>query len=463
MPEVGVSTDLALPPSSWNATAMGKVEFAIGADGTGVAYRDLGGYGPAIVYVTGAFEPVELADEDPTYRRFLDGLVAIGRTIMLDRRGIGASDDPDWEQSIDEQWADDVITVMDAAGVVDATLVTYNFGSLAAVVAAATQPDRVQRLVLLNPVPADDESREALTAFMREIQGAFERDVDVGEHMLRVTHPSRADEPGFREFWDRAGRAGASASTVQRIQRNRADVDFDYQGWVARVESPTLVMYRKDAVPDLVAGHGALVAALSDATLVRLSGADISPMAGDVDEVVAEISRFVLGEYRAAAPERQMLAVLFTDLVGSTEQLVGAGDARWRSVLDRHDQVVKAALGRHGGRLVKTTGDGILATFDGASRALDGAIALRAALGELGLGVRMGVHVGEVELRGDDVAGVAVHAAARIMGQASAGEVLTSNVVPILSAGGNHGFDPRGKIALKGFDDDWEVYALAGN
>jgi class 3 adenylate cyclase len=193
---------------------------------------------------------------------------------------------------------------------------------------------------------------------------------------------------------------------------------------------------------------------------VDVGGRDYHWLGDDVDSLLAEISRFVTGESLLPTPERELCAVVFTDLVGSTERATALGDTLWKSTIERHDDEIARAVAHNGGRVVKTTGDGVLATFPSASRALRAVQRIRARLGHDDLHVRAGVHVGEVERRGDDVAGIAVHIAERVTRLAGAGEVLTTASVPIAAAGTAYRFEPVGDHALKGIPGSWDLYRV---
>jgi class 3 adenylate cyclase len=160
-------------------------------------------------------------------------------------------------------------------------------------------------------------------------------------------------------------------------------------------------------------------------------------------------------------PDRILATVMFSDIVSSTERAVELGDRQWRDILDRHDEMVRKELTAHGGREIKATGDGFLALFDAPARAIRCAVALRDALGTLGIHVRIGIHTGEVELRGTDVGGIAVNIGSRVTASASDGEVVVSSTVRDLVAGSGIGFVNRGEQALKGVPERWRLFAVA--
>jgi class 3 adenylate cyclase len=199
---------------------------------------------------------------------------------------------------------------------------------------------------------------------------------------------------------------------------------------------------------------------IPNATMVELDGEDFFPFMGDVDAVLGEIADFVVGERRLPPPERLLAAVMFTDLVGSTERAVSEGDAKWKSMLDRHDAAVRAAVGRCGGSVVKTTGDGVLALFPSTGGALNAARRLPSHLAADDLQVRIGVHVGDIDRRGDDVSGLAVNIAARVMALAPDGDIAVTASVVAAMAGQAATFESMGSHELKGIPGEWELFQV---
>jgi class 3 adenylate cyclase len=199
---------------------------------------------------------------------------------------------------------------------------------------------------------------------------------------------------------------------------------------------------------------------MADARFVELAGEDHWPWITDPDEIVDEVEEFLTGERHEREPDRALATVLFTDIVGSTERATALGDRRWRDLLEQHDRLVRHELGRHRGREVKTTGDGVLATFDGPARGINCARAICAQVRPLGIEVRAGLHTGECELRNGDVGGIAVHIGARVAGMAGPGEVLVSGTVKDLVVGSGLAFTDRGTHSLKGAPGEWRLYAL---
>ena len=436
----------------------GAVQFARTDDETHVAYRILDA-DPAcdaprdLVLVAGGFFPLDVYEDDPGFARLLDGLRGLGRVITFDRRGVGLSDPvSDWDRPVLDQWADDLAAVVEAADAHEAVVVSIEGWGVASRF-VARRSERVGHFVLYDPSTVPDDQWEAyradrLSSMMANLRGEADA--------LETMAPSRAADPTFREWYERAGRAGASPASAQRMWQSVMS-SHPREHLLDQVAVPTLVLHRPEnpfAHADLLDHLGSL---LPDATIVEVPGRDVFAFVGDVDALVAEIANFLVGERRLPPPQRLLAAVLFSDLVGSTETAVSLGDARWKALLDRHDAAVRAAVGRCGGTVIKTTGDGVLALFPSASGALDSAKRFRAQLVGDDLRVRVGIHVGEVDRRGDDVSGIAVNVAARVMSHAQDGRIAVTTSVVAAMAGQPAEFEPAGSHALKGIPGEWEL------
>lgn len=439
---------------------MAGVEYAVAKDGTHLAFRVLDrDPGQAsehdIVMVTGGLIPMEVFEEDPGIVRLLDGLRSIGRVIVFDRRGVGLSDPiTDWERPVLEQWTDDLAAVIGASGARQAVVFAWDGFGIATRL-AADRPDDLARLVLFQPMGGDDKRWKAWLT--ERITGVWntERDEDV----LAQIAPSRARDPSFREWYERAGRVGASPATAARIWESV--IRSDAEQTMHRVLAPTLVVHRPNSTYVAPEAVHSVTEALAHATEVEIDGEDHWPFVGDVDAVVAEVAEFTIGERRVPPPDRVLAAVLFTDLVDSTRRAADLGDAGWKALLERHDRAVRRAISRGGGRVVKTTGDGVLALFPSAGVAVRAAHRVRDDLLADDLRVRVGIHVGDVDLRGDDVSGLAVNIAARVMAKAGTGEVAVTSSVVAATAGQVATFEPIGAHELKGIPGSWELFRLA--
>ena len=430
-----------------------------------IAYQVLGD-GPDLVATLGAFGHVDLQWEDPGTAVFLRRLASFSRLILFDRRGTGASDPlpepmpPPWET-----YAEEVAAVMDAAGSRRAALMatTAEAGPMA-LFFAATRPERTSALVLGNAsakyVAADDypigippERVEAIISRVEDTWGTAEP--------ITTAIPSRAGDERFRRWVARMQRSMASPRTVHVVLRALFEVDV--RPLLPLVRAPTLVLHRRD-FPLLPLEHGRYLAEhLPNARLVELPGAD-GPLMWETPELtLGLIEEFLTGVKGTVPASRVLATVLFTDIVASTERAANLGDRRWRELLQVHDDLGTRLVEQWGGRVVKSTGDGLLATFDGPGRAIACASALRDQLADIDLPIRAGLHAGEVELRdGDDVGGIAVHIAARIMAEAGPGEVVVSRTVRDLVAGSDLLLEDRGTRQLKGVDGDWQLFTVPG-
>jgi class 3 adenylate cyclase len=273
-----------------------------------------------------------------------------------------------------------------------------------------------------------------------------------------VYAPSLAHRVGFQEWWGRAARRGASPGTA--LAFNLVTFSADMRWCLPSVTCPTLVFSRMETFAS-TSEHGRYLAEhITGARLVTLPGVDMLPWAGEFDVLCDEIEEFVTGERSTHAPTRTLATVMFTDIVDSTVRAAAVGDRQWRGVLDGFDVNVERLLARHDGILVKTTGDGVLARFSAPAQAVRCAVAMVAAAQASGLALRAGLHAGEVELRGDDIGGLAVHIASRVTGMAGSDEVLVTGTVRDLVVGSGIVFDDRGRHNLKGVPDEWQVLAV---
>lgn len=436
----------------------GGVQYAVGEEGTHLAYRVLEPEPPCanppdLVFISPGLVPVEIFEEEAGLTRLLDGLRGLGRLTVFDRRGIGLSDPiTDWQRPVLDQWADDLATVINALDLHNVVIISsegYGIGSRF----VAQHPERVAQIVIYDPFITPEEDWE-------EVSGRWFDDVIAnlgGERdLLEFMAPSRANDPTFRDWYDRAGRMGASPATARRVWDSvQASRPGDHR--LDQITVPTLVLHRKD---NPIAPKGTvsyLLEQIPDATCAEVDGADAFMFAGDVDPLIGEIADFVVGERRVPPPQRLLAAVMFTDLVGSTARAASLGDAQWKALLDRHDTATRAAVGRTGGTVVKTTGDGVLATFPSATAALTAAMRLQTHLADDDLQIRVGLHVGEIDRRGDDISGLAVNIAARVMSLADDGGVAVTAPVVAALVGQATKFESMGSHELKGIPGTWDL------
>jgi class 3 adenylate cyclase len=427
-----------------------------------IAYQVLG-EGPRDLVITGA-ESIDVAWEDPGVALFLRSLASVFRLILFDRRGTGASDPPPsdplppWESH-----AEELAAVLDEVGSERAAILAEIDTTPAAIFFAATRPGRTSALILVHAsakyVASDDypigiprEVAEALVAQVDQLWGT--------DAMAAMYVPSRAGDERFRRWWAKLLRTGASPQTAARALL-RTVLEVDLRPLLPLIQAPTLVLHRREfPVPPVEHAHF-LVEHIPDARLLELPGADMSVIWDRPELALDVIEEFLTGVRPVPEPKRVLATVLFTDIVGSTERATRLGDRRWRELLTVHDELARRLIEEFGGQLIKTTGDGILATFDGPGRGIRCAAALRDELRSIGLQIRVGLHAGEVELRDGDVGGVAVHIAARVMAAASPGEVVTSRTVRDLIVGSDIAVEDRGEHVLKGIDGSWQLYAVS--
>lgn len=426
-----------------------------------IAYQQLGDGGFDLVYVPGFVSHVEVFQQEEHIRRHVFGLASFSRLLFFDKRGTGMSDPWEGAPTLDERM-DDIRAVMDHTGVEHASIFAVSEGGPLALLFAATYPERVEALVLYGTGarfvqgdgyphgPTLDEV-EAYIPLLQEGWGV------VSPGSLALAAPSMMDDHEFVQEWARARRIAASPKMAAEILRLNCKIDV--RDILATIHVPSLVVHRSGDgfVP---VEHGRYLAEhLPNGRLVELDGVDHMPFI-DADEITAEAEEFLTGHRSAPEPDRALATVLFTDIVGSTERAASEGDARWRSLLDRHDASARREVLRFGGRVVKSTGDGILATFDRPTRAISAARAVVEAVQAVGLDIRAGLHTGEIELRNDDVGGLAVHIGARVGGLAGSGEVLVSSTVKDLVVGSGLQFEERGAHELKGVPGEWRLFAV---
>jgi pimeloyl-ACP methyl ester carboxylesterase len=443
-----------------------ETRYAMSGD-VAIAYRVFGDGPVDLVHTPGSVSNVELLWDQPLFARYTDRIASFTRLIVFDKRGTGLSDRVKKIATLEER-ADDIRAVMDAAGLERAVIMGASEGGPMAVVFAATHPTRTRGLILYGSSARstwapDYPWRITLEEYRREIAAEERSPTPMSEawarESLKVLMPSVADDDELVRWWAMFTRMSISPGAL--LDLARMNMEINVTDVLPTVRVPTLVIQRAD---DRViqAGEGRYVAErIPGARYVELPGADHVPVAGDTESVIREIERFVAalpdGE---PEPDTVLATVLFTDIVDSTATAAELGDRRWRELLQRHHDAVRRELMRHRGREVDTAGDGFFATFDGPARAIRCACAVTRAVGELGIGVRAGVHTGECELLDDKVAGIAVSIGARVAARAGAGEVLVSSTVKDLVAGSGIQFVDRGVAELKGVPGEWRVYAV---
>jgi class 3 adenylate cyclase len=355
---------------------------------------------------------------------------------------------------------------MDATGSERSVVVAPGLGAASGITLAARHSERVANLVIVNGAArliSTPDYPYGLTPnlFASLLRSLVEPDaVEQGVDMLRIIAPSVADDPAFRAWFDRVGNLGAAPAMA--VAHWTEVFTNDARELLPQVKVPTLVIHRENvSAPILEVGHGRFLGEhIPGAKYVEVSGSDVLYWVGNTREILDEIEEFVTGARGGFSTERILATVLFTDIVGSTHRASQLGDERWRDLLDRHDQSVRTQIGRFRGREVKTVGDGFVAAFDSPGRAIHCAVAIRENLRRFDIDVRAGIHTGEIEVRGDDVAGMAVHIGARVSAMAGRGEILVSHSVPPLVAGSGIAFVDRGECELKGVPGSWRLFLV---
>jgi len=438
-----------------------EISYAVTGDGVHIAYRVAGKGPPDILFIPPWMSTVELDVEDPYVGPTLRRLGSLGRCVSFDKRGSGMSDgfDSDATPSL-EQRVDELVAVSDAVGLARSTILTGADGAAIAIMFAVMHPERVRAMCLYAPfaraLRAEDYPIGYDLATIEMMAEATAR--TWGGGLQAPTAPTKADDPHFLEWFGRYQRRSASPSGARRFLTTALRTDV--RDLLARVEVPVVVVHRRD--DELVPlTFGRYVAdGIPGARMVELDGRDHFWAAGNAEPLLDVVEELATGAPTTTRADRVLVTVLFTDIVGSTARAAELGDRRWKDLLESHDRALRAELARFGGCEIDTAGDGFLATFDLPSRALQCAHAIQRAVRVLDLQVRAGVHTGEVELRGDNVAGMAVHIGARIGALADADEVLVSPALPPLVVGSGITFADRGEHDLKGVPGVWQLWSL---
>jgi class 3 adenylate cyclase len=433
-----------------------ETRYALVQGGGRVAYQAVGD-GPVDVLVNRPpLFPVDMMWEEPRVVRFLDRLSSFCRHVWFDPRGTGASD---WiahtEGRLVESFMDDMVAVADDLGCERVAILGLNVPS---VLFVAAHPDRTTGLVL-----ADASARFRVADGYTVGYADGELDARVNEvrqgglmASLEAMAPSLAHDAAFRQWFDRAGRL--SVRPNDRAWRIESAMDADLRDVVAALRVPTLVITHRDRPGARQSQY--LAKHIDGAKSVETSGQDCLPFAADSVALLDDVEEFLTGRLPPVERDRVLATVLFTDIVDSTSQAARLGDRSWRELLDRHDALVDREVTRFRGRVVKSTGDGVLATFDGPARAIKCACAIRDEVLPLGLEIRAGLHSGEIELQDHDVAGIAVHIGQRVSASAHPNEVLVSRTVADLLAGSDLVFHDRGEHDLKGVPGPWHLFEV---
>ena len=421
-----------------------------------IAYQTFGEGSVNLVVAPPFVSNIENYWDEPDFARWLHRFGSYARCVMFDKRGTGMSDRVAELPGLDVRM-EDLTAVMDVVGLERSAVMGVSEGGPLAALFAATYPERCDALVLYGSFARFASwlpTEEALAQFLDYIEQAW----GTGGS-LPFFAPTRGNDPAFQHWWGRFERLGASPAAATALMRMNSQIDISEL--VPTIRVPTLVIHRTDDVTINVNGGRFLAEHIPGARYLELPGKDHIPFVGDnAGEIADAIQEFLTGSRAPVEIDRVLATVLFTDIVGSTEKAAALGDSRWRKLLDDYHITIRRNLTRFRGREVKTTGDGILATFDGPARGVRCACAIAEEIHSLGIDVRAGLHTGECEIMGEDVGGIAVHIGARVASLAGAGEVLVSRTVKDLVAGSGLRFADRGSQTLKGVPGDWQIYAV---
>ena len=430
-----------------------------------IAYQVVGDGPIDLVLSSGIVSHMALMWSDPQANAMFRRITSFCRLVMFDKPGTGLSDPVAGPPSA-EQRVEDIRVVMDTVGLEHACIWGFSEGGAPSMLFAATYPERCDALVLLETGAKWDwapdylaEDQVQLDALWELILERFPRWGD-GSIAGELWAPSACGVPGALQVFGSAERICASPGMAMAALLATRQVDV--RAALPRISTPTLILHRENSIVPVVMSRY-LAREIQGSKYVEFQGQDHLTWVGDWEPMVDEIEEFLTGARHRAHPDRPLATILFTDIVSSTERASELGDERWRALVERHDDVIRTEIERYGGRPIKTLGDGFLAVFEGPAKAIRAARAMGDAVRGLGIEIRAGVHTGECERRGEDLAGIAVNVAARIVSHAGAGEVLVSSTVRELVLGSGIEFVERGTYTLKGVPDEWHLFAVTGD
>jgi class 3 adenylate cyclase len=440
-----------------------RIRYTRNKDGQSVAYQVCGEGSLDIVFIPDWCTNLEVLWEEPSTASFLERLSSFGRLVCFDKRGSGISDPvPLGAIPTTEEWMDDVKAVLDSIGSERAALFGHGDGASLAIMFAATYPSRTTALVLADACARRSKAHDYPHGVPEELVPKFiERIIATWGtgHVAFVGAPSVAGDPGFIEHRARLERLAMSPAEFAALYP--PTYEMDVRPVLSTVSVPTLVLHRKNN-PYMRVDNGRYLAEhINGAKFIELAGEDHFFHSGDSEALLGPVQHFLTGTKEAPDNDRVLATVLFTDIVGATEHAERLGDKLWHNLIDRHHAVVRQELKRFRGREIDTAGDGFFATFDGPARGVRCALAIQEVMQSLGIAIRAGLHIGECELMGEKVGGIAVHTGARVMAKAAAGETLVSRTVKDLVAGSGLQFSEKGLHSLKGIAGEWELFAAS--
>ncbi|MEA2517723.1 MAG: hypothetical protein QOG16_1561 [Actinomycetota bacterium] len=426
-----------------------------------IAYTVLGSGERDLLFLAPWASNLDVVFEYPAVERGLETIAGIGRMITFDRRGAGLSDRLCGPGTLEESM-DDALAVLDAVGSQKAAVMAVHEAGPLAMLLAATHPDRISSLVLYGsfasttwhedyPWGQKPDERDVQIDFVVETWGRL-------EGVAALVEPGAADDEQFRRWWAKWQRNSTSKEVIRRAFEIAAETDV--RPVLGAIKVPTLILHRPRSAAVPIENAYYLNEHIPGSKLVELDGDEFLPFLGDSQSIVDEVEEFLTGTRSRREAERILSTLLFADIVESTSAATQMGDQKWKDLLDQIDKRVAAQVEWHGGRLVKQLGDGYLAMFDRPAQAVRCAARICRETKSLGIEFRSGLHTGEVELRGEDIGGIAVHIAARVMDAAQPNEILVSGALPPLVAGSGLNFEERGKHELKGVDGRWELLAV---
>jgi class 3 adenylate cyclase len=429
-----------------------------------IAYQVVGDGPIDLVLVNGILSHMALLWTDPQANAMLRRITSFARLVMFDKPGTGLSDPVSGPPSV-EQRVEDIRVVMDAVGLEHAALWGYSEGGSPSMLFAATYPERCDALVLHETAPrwisdADYFADEPALERLWELFDSGAYDWGDGRVIGGLWAPSAMSTPGALQVYGSGERICASPGMAKAVLE--ACKLIDVRAALPRISAPTLIVHRENSFVPVEFGRF-LAQAIPAAKYVEFPGQDHLVWVGDWEPIIDEIEEFLTGSRHRSDHDRALATILFTDIVSSTERAAELGDERWRALVERHDEIIHAEIENFGGRAIKTLGDGFLAVFEGPAKAIRAARAMSAALRPLGIEIRAGIHTGECDRRGEDLAGIAVNVAARIIAHARAGEIVVSGTVKELVLGSGIEFTDRGSHTLKGVPDEWHLFAVTGD